>query len=324
MEELPISLIVSHRGVHHQLSVLPDSTLASLQATLEELTTVPPSLQKLLYKNSSKRAHDSEITLREAGLKAGTKVQMVGATLQEVGGVEAMEAEQRKRDKILRERALKAPVKMRSTATASTSDIQYRFHELVPLPHLPNPDSALTVLKRLANDKAIRHVMQLHKFSVSVLTELDPRERPELGLNTNMGQKIQLRIRTDAYDGFRAYSQVRRILCHELAHNVFTPHDNDFKELNSQLNREVAEYERAVAQGTHRLQSGDMYEPESLENEALTSQVLGGGSRSRNSLETDSVEERRRRMLEAALNRLRKEEEELENSCGTAGPSETA
>ncbi|KAJ7119605.1 WLM domain-containing protein [Mycena epipterygia] len=318
-----ISLVVSYRGVQHRLSVQEDSTLADLHATLEELTTVPPSLQKLLYKNSTK-GHDSETTLRAAGLKNGTKVQMVGSTLQELGGLQAKEAEERKRERILRERALKAPAKVRSTATASTSDHLYRFHELIPLPNLPNPDSALTVLTRLANDKAIRHVMQMHKFSVSVLTELDPRERPDLlGLNTNRGQEIKLRLRTDSYDGFRVYSQVRRTLCHELAHNVFGPHDNDFKELNSQLNREVAEFERAAAEGTHRLQEGDMYEPDALENAALTSHVLGGTSRSRNSLPADSVEERRRRMLEAALNRLQKEEEELENSCGTAGPAET-
>lgn len=117
---------------------------------------------------------------------------------------------------------------LRSTGTASTSDHQYRFHELIPLPHLPNPDSALTVLRRLANDKAIRHVMQTHKFSVAVLTELDPRERADLlGLNTNRGEDIKLRLRTDSYDGFRPYSQVRRTLCHELAHNAFGPHDND-------------------------------------------------------------------------------------------------
>ncbi|KAJ7911574.1 WLM-domain-containing protein [Mycena leptocephala] len=315
-----ISLIVNHRGIQHRLSVLPDSTLADLHATLEELTTVPPSMQKLLYKNSPKGVHD-ETTLREAGLKEGTKIAMVGSTLQELGGLQAKEAEERKRNRILRERALKAPVKVLGWS-ASTTDHQYRFHELIPLPHLPKPESALTVLQRLANDKAIRHVMQKHKFSVSVLTELDPRERPDLlGLNTNRGQEIKLRLRTDSYDGFRVYSQVRRTLCHELAHNVFGPHDNDFKELNSQLNREVAEFERAAVEGTHHLQAGDIYEPDALENDALTSHVLGGSSRSSDS---DSVEERRRRMLEATLNRLQKEEEELENSCGTAGPAGAA
>ncbi|KAJ7485155.1 WLM-domain-containing protein [Mycena galericulata] len=319
-----IALVVSYRGVQHRLSVVPDSTLADLHATLEELTTVPPSMQKLLYKNSIKASHDSDITLRAAGLKDGTKIQMVGSTLEELGGLHAKEAEERKRDRILRERALKAPAKLRSTGTASTSDHQYRFHELIPLPHLPNPDSALNVLRRLANDKAIRHVMQKHKFSVSVLTELDPRERPDLlGLNTNHGQEIKLRLRTDSYDGFRVYSQVRRTLCHELAHNVFGPHDNDFKELNSQLNREVAEFERAAAEGTHRLHAGEIYEPEALESAAVTSHILGGSSRTLNTLGADSAEERRLRMLEAALNRLRIEEEELENSCGTAGPAKT-
>ncbi|KAF8147765.1 WLM domain-containing protein [Mycena galopus ATCC 62051] len=302
-----ISLTVAHRGVQHRLSVLPDSTLDDLHATLEELTTVPPSMQKLLYKNSPKGAHDELMTLRQAGLKDGTKIQMVGSTLQELDSLQAKEAEERKRNRILRERALKAPVKVRSTGTASTTDHLYRFHELIPLPHLPDPDSALAVLRRLANDKAIRHVMQAHKFTVGILTELDPRERP-------ICSEIKLRLRTDSYD-------VRRTLCHELAHNVFGPHDNDFKELNSQLNREVAEFERAAAEGTHRLHAGDMYEPEALENDALTSHVLGGSSRSNNS---DSVEDRRRRMLEAALSRLQKEEEELENSCGTAGPAETA
>ncbi|KAJ7629520.1 WLM-domain-containing protein [Mycena polygramma] len=319
-----ISLTVNHRGIQHRLSVLPDSTLADLHATLEELTTVPPSMQKLLYKNSAKGAHD-EMTVREAGLKEGTKVQMVGSTLQELDGLQAKEAEERKRDRIMRERALKAPVKVRSTATASTTDHLYRFHEITPLPHLPDPDSALTVLRRLANDKAIRHVMQKHKFSVGVLTEIDPRDpRVDpglLGLNTNHGEEIKVRIRTDSCDGFRPYTQARRTLCHELAHNVFGPHDNDFKELNSLLNREVAEFERAASEGTHRLQSGDIYEPDALENEALTSHVLGGSSRSSNG---DSIEERRRRMLEATLNRLQKEEEELENSCGTAGSAEAA
>lgn len=106
-----ISLIISHRGIQHRLSVLPDSTLADLHATLEELTTVPPSMQKLLYKNNPKGAHD-DMTLREAGLKEGTKVQMVGSTLQELDGLQVKEAEERKRNRILRERALKAPVKV--------------------------------------------------------------------------------------------------------------------------------------------------------------------------------------------------------------------
>lgn len=70
--------------------------------------------------------------------------------------------------------------------------------------------------------------MQRHQFAVGVLTELAPHEQPHLlGLNVNAGQAIKLRLRTDAYDGFRTYREVRRVLCHELTHNVWGDHDNN-------------------------------------------------------------------------------------------------
>lgn len=100
-----------------------------------------------------------------------------------------------------------------------------------------------------------------------------------------------------------------------------------FKELNSKLNKEVAEFERAQRDGTHHLMhKGDVYEPSSeLEAEAHAHVLGGGGSGgvfSSFSL-NESREERRRRMLDATMSRLRKEEEELEQSCGTAGPSQS-
>lgn len=84
------------------------------------------------------------------------------------------------------------------------------------------------MLTRLSNDPAIRHVMQKHKLSVGVLTELAPHEHPELlGLNENAGQVIKLRLRTNAYDGFRLYSNIRMVLCHELTHNIWRDHDDN-------------------------------------------------------------------------------------------------
>lgn len=72
--------------------------------------------------------------------------------------------------------------------------------------------------------------MQTHKFAVGVLTELAPHEHPGLlGLNENAGQAIKLRLRTDKYDGFRLYSEVRRVLCHELTHNVWSDHDENVR-----------------------------------------------------------------------------------------------
>jgi hypothetical protein len=72
--------------------------------------------------------------------------------------------------------------------------------------------------------------MQKHRFSVGLLTELAPHEHPNLlGLNVNAGQAIKLRLRTDRYDGFRAYKEIRRVLCHELTHNVWGDHDNNVR-----------------------------------------------------------------------------------------------
>lgn len=60
-----------------------------------------------------------------------------------------------------------------------------------------------------------------------------------LGLNRNAGEVIELRLRTDAYDGYRDYKTIRNTLCHELAHNVHGPHDRNFWELCKQIEREV-------------------------------------------------------------------------------------
>ncbi|KAF9072086.1 WLM domain-containing protein [Rhodocollybia butyracea] len=320
-----MNLTVSHRGQSYPLSLLPNDTLAVLQAKLEELTSTPPPLQKLLYKGKSSKPQDDQISLTQAGLKDGMKIQLIGTTLQELDGIKTVESEVQKRERIMRERAAKAPSKLRSTGLSQSSDLNYRFHKLIPLPHLPEPSSALSLLQRLSDDPAIRHIMNKHKFSVGVLTELAPHEHPELlGLNENAGQQIKLRLRTNRYDGFRTYKEVRRVLCHELTHNVWGDHDNNFKELNSLLNREVAEYESSVRAGTNVLgYSGEVYEPSAQLEADSYSRVLGSVSGSAALLQGDS-EDRRRRVLEAAERRLRTEEEEMEDSCGTAGRSALA
>lgn len=224
----------------------------------------------------------------------------------------------------------------------------------MPLAHLPEPTTAHAVLSKLAADPAIQHVMQTHRFAVNVLTELAPHEQPHLlGLNVNRGEAIKLRIRTDAYDGFRNYSDVRRVLCHELAHNVWGDHDDNvssqslllcntpapqlnlqmwiflqFKSLNSLLNKEVTEFERAARAGAHTLAgpSAAIYSPPSPTDDpsdidvVAHEYVLGSvGSRQGQPL-PDTLEGRRQRALEAAVRRLQLEEAEVENSCGTAGP----
>lgn len=98
--------------------------------------------------------------------------------------------------------------------------------------------------------------MRKHKFTVPLLTEMNPIEHTQsnhegtsrtLGLNRNAGEVIELRLRTDAYDGYRDYKTIRKTLCHELAHNVHGPHDRNFWELCKQIEREVeaADYRKS-------------------------------------------------------------------------------
>jgi hypothetical protein len=67
-----------------------------------------------------------------------------------------------------------------------------------------------------------------------------------------------------------------------------------------------------------------MYQPSSELPEETRTNVLGGtGS---GSLSSESAEERRSRVLEATMNRLLRNEEDIEHSCGTgrnAAPSST-
>ena len=84
------------------------------------------------------------------------------------------------------------------------------------------------------------------RWSVGKLSEMPPEGKVGvspvciLGVNINSGQEISLRLRTDDLRGFRRYERIRETLVHELAHMVFSEHDNSFKELNSQLLREAA------------------------------------------------------------------------------------
>ena len=109
--------------------------------------------------------------------------------------------------------------------------------------------------------------MRKHKFTVPLLTEMNPIEHTQsnhegttrtLGLNRNAGEVIELRLRTDAYDGYRDYKTIRKTLCHELAHNVHGPHDRNFWELCKQIENEVESAD--WRSGGHTVGDTDFYE----------------------------------------------------------------
>ena len=113
----------------------------------------------------------------------------------------------------------------------------------------------LSRLERLANDNGIVKIMEKHRWKVGHLTELLPDGKVGvsqvclMGLNKNAGETILLRLRTDDMLGFRKYDYVRKVLLHELAHNEWGDHDDNFKALNSQLNREVVDLDWTRSKG---------------------------------------------------------------------------
>lgn len=134
-----------------------------------------------------------------------------------------------------------------------------------------------------------------------------------LGLNRNRGEVIELRLRTDAYDGYRDYRSIRRALCHELAHCVYGEHDGNFWALTRQIEKEVeaADY----WSNGKKLSEEEFYDPGDWERSKeedifdergwTGGQYVLGGSGVRSGGE--GVESRREMLAKAAEERLRKQ-----------------
>ena len=101
---------ISYKGKSHNIRVYLKSTVSSFQAQLEELTSVPVENQKLLFKGKKTSVTGSD-TLESFGLKDGTKVQMLGPTMEEIGSLKAVEDGKKQTEQILRNREIQARVR---------------------------------------------------------------------------------------------------------------------------------------------------------------------------------------------------------------------
>jgi hypothetical protein len=123
---------------------------------------------------------------------------------------------------------------------------EYRFHDIETLQGFSDAHVARGILTDLANDPGILAVLKKHRWSVGALCELPPEGQVGvdpvcvLGLNKNKGQQILLRLRTDDLKGFRKRLTIRKVLYHELAHNVHSDHDGQFYNLMNQVEKEAA------------------------------------------------------------------------------------
>ncbi|KAF8242286.1 WLM-domain-containing protein [Wilcoxina mikolae CBS 423.85] len=199
----------------------------------------------------------------------------------------------------------------------SPSDI-YTFTTLRPLEHLPNPSRSLAYLDRLRNDAGIKAVMRKYKWTVPVLAEMEPigntdEKSRTLGRNWDKGSVIEVRLRTDAYDGYRDYKTVRKTMAHELAHMVYGEHDRDFWELCGRLEKEIEKAD--WRSGGRPLTDQVFYEPPEERQEAdsgvgwrggVQKLGMGKGEEAKKGESGGGVESRREMMARAAEERLKR------------------
>lgn len=247
-----VTLKINHKGTSHTYTFPSAATVADLSSHIAETLSIPESNQKYLISPKPgmlKPPFDASTTSGSIPLHtlASRKITLLGSTAAEIASLDsAIQSSQKQLHHRPGGNVLKPKTLPRASPGVKTlSDaIAYSFMQMRPLPYLPNPERSLRFLQRLADDPGIKHVMIKHKWTVGLLTEMNPAEHTThesrtLGLNRNAGEVIELRLRTDAYDGYRDYKTIRKTLCHELTHNVHGEHDRSFWDLCKQVEKEV-------------------------------------------------------------------------------------
>ncbi len=318
-EEVAFTLTIQLHNKPVELSFYhDDATIQDLSDIVAEELSIPPSNQKFLISPKTGLLRppfkDPSLSLRSLLEK---KIVLMGATTAEVAELETEIAARKTRVSRRRE-ALQAGRKVKANKSRDWKKVQdearYTFHDIKPLAYLPNPEKSQRFLERLRDDAGIKTSMRKHGFSVGLLTEMNPaehttRESRTLGLNRNRGEVIELRLRTDAYDGYRDYKVIRKTLCHELAHNVWGEHDQHFWKLCREIEVEVDKND--YRRGGHSVGGQEFYNPD---DEGMDEEADGGGWEGDYVVGGEGVApvglmDRREIMARAAEERMRKQTE---------------
>ena len=262
--EMEISIFF--HGKESKVQVPTDVTISQLSSSFSDILAIDQAKQKIMItpKPGLLKPPFPDTLLTDV-LTPKSKITLLGSTDKEIDALNSSIANNRLRQLRGGSSAIKSaqPARYRDWRKVQ-EESTYTFHMIRPLPYLPNPERSTRFLERLRDDPGIKAAMRAHKFSVPLLTEMNPaehttRESRTLGLNRNKGEVIELRLRTDAYDGYRDYKVIRKTLCHELSHCVWGEHDRNFWDLTNQIEKEV---ERADwKHGGHKLTENEFYNP---------------------------------------------------------------
>mmetsp|Transcript_5316 Transcript_5316/g.5472 ORF Transcript_5316/g.5472 Transcript_5316/m.5472 type:complete len:668 (+) Transcript_5316:256-2259(+) len=312
-----------HFGKHHfKLNVGEDDYVLDIKHKIhEEISDILPQHMKLIVRG--KLLSDNEVI---SSLKDGIKstVILLGSSEDSIESIRPPEDLPRvKNDLVKSDNGDGHTAHKRYTAREPLS--QYRFMSIQTLP-LPNQNIAHNMLSSIANDPGFKAVLNKNKWNVGALCELYPEgyvgvsDVCLMGLNEGKGQRILLRLRTDDLQGFRKPLSIRKILCHELAHNVYPNHDNNFYQLLRQIEKDVIELDWRTSRGHAVDSSVRIHRPEeqtSSEHRVPLPVRLGSAAK-----ESDGGEGGHRLLParvaagQAAVLRLSDEEKELEKGCG--------
>ncbi|KAF6237931.1 hypothetical protein HO173_004132 [Letharia columbiana] len=269
-----IEITFTHHGTPHTFNFLSESTIADLSNRIYNELTIPAINQKFLITPKLGIFKPPFVHPLLLSTLKSKKIVLLAPTPAELASLASPRPSPRPTSSTTKPGALYRHRDWQKAQEEAT----YTFQTILPLSYLPGPARSQKFLERLRDDPGIKASMRKHKFSVGVLTEMNPAEHTThesrtLGLNRNRGEVIELRLRTDAYDGYRDYKIIRDTLCHELAHNVFGDHDRNFWDLCKSIEKEVREAD--WKHGGQAVSNEIFYDPE--EREGSAGHVDGGG-----------------------------------------------
>jgi len=350
----PMQLQILFRGKKYDYTLNSDMLVANIKSHLASCVDLDmkPSDFKLIHKgkvlsNNSANLYDIivDLTKNKNALKKTIQLVAMGVSSQEAGqNKEALQIakinaprvnddlSQAGRTEIAaRQRLGRMMLNEVARKDSKNSPKKYGFGCTETLPMLPEQAKAKQILTSLANDPGIMACMETHKWNVGCLAEMYPEGKVGesevciMGLNQNKGQKILLRLRTDDLKGFRKILSIRKVLFHELAHNVHSEHDGEFFKLMRKVEKECNELDWTKdgntlgGVGSH---STDYF------GETLGDPLLYqggtyrlGGDNGENGYPPSSSQplsklSTRELAARAAMMRLSKEEEEIQEACG--------
>ncbi|EFP85947.2 hypothetical protein PGT21_025188 [Puccinia graminis f. sp. tritici] len=280
-DNTPITLNIHHQNSSATLLVPSGISIHELcHQHLSTLNTLPSTVDRMIFKLILKSPPRTIVSPGESDHKslhqlgfnskdAQYRILLLTTELSEVQRSEQAAQDNLRREQA-RQAALKNPAKIRNTTPKhrTNPEDRFSFRQVALLPNLPFESRRQELVDKLATDPSILKQMIKFKLEVGSLGELHPWLDPQLlGVNQNAGQSIRLRLLTDDLKSVRPFTMVRRVLSHELAHNVFGPHDNQFKELDSKIHKGMLAYDESVKSSSYRLggDMGDHYEPETAE-----------------------------------------------------------